>query len=238
LYNYKTTITTTGELMNLDKQMHDAAKQGDIATLETLLANGADIDGGRHETPLSMAAFHNQMETVQYLLRKGADIHSHYGHALISAAAAGNLDIVKFLLSKGADIHERNDLALANAANMGRLETVKFLLDYGADIHAGDEQALDYAASGHQRKVAMYLLSRNADIDVAIRKMAVKNNWSLASFLINQCNAVLSVETCQHLRDKHRDFYKIIMKKSIIRKYVPRAQSRKEEKPSYRQSQK
>jgi uncharacterized protein len=61
--------------------------------------------------PLQMAASHNQLEIVKYLIKKGADLN--YAHpvekttALHLAAYAGFKDVVKALADGGADINKK-----------------------------------------------------------------------------------------------------------------------------------
>ena len=47
--------------------------------------------------------------------------------SLIKAVESGNLETVKFLVEKGADVHADDDWALCWSASNGHLEVVKYL---------------------------------------------------------------------------------------------------------------
>ena len=85
------------------------ARDGDIARLEQLLAQGADANqpAGVNDWPPLMHAIHkNQRESVRVLLRHGADPNYRGAHGntpLMMAAGYGYADIVRALLDGGAD---------------------------------------------------------------------------------------------------------------------------------------
>lgn len=62
-------------------------------------------------SPLMMAAVSGQLEVVQLMVEKNADIDKqdgvHWWTALMQATYHGNIDIVKYLLSQGADVSLR-----------------------------------------------------------------------------------------------------------------------------------
>jgi hypothetical protein len=86
-----------------------AARAGDIAQLEKLLAEGANPDqrvGVNGWTPLMHAIHKGQKESVRVLVQHGADVNAktqNRGTALIEAAGYGYADIVATLLKAGAD---------------------------------------------------------------------------------------------------------------------------------------
>jgi ankyrin repeat protein len=61
---------------------------------------------------------------------------------LIDASKEGNLELVQFVISKGANIHDQDDYVLRLASSYGYLEIVKYLVENGADIHADNNFAL------------------------------------------------------------------------------------------------
>lgn len=139
--------------------IHDAAKAGDIAQLELLLAQGADINKRSSvATPLYYAINTEHAEAAKFLIEHGADVNapSTWGAPLHAAAARGMTDIVALLLDRGADPNVRwQELTpLHIAARSGWIEVVRLLLDRGADINASsrmDEPALHLAIIfGHQ----------------------------------------------------------------------------------------
>lgn len=91
--------------------MVEAAKCGDVGTVEVLIAAGVDVNSATE----------------------------HGMTALMSAAANGHLGLVSLLVERGADINaKRCDSldALALAVFFGHLHVVRELLDRGADLKA------------------------------------------------------------------------------------------------------
>ncbi len=87
----------------------DAARQGEVETVRTLLAEGADVTAT-----------------------------NHYGAtALTYAADNGNIEILRLLISKGADVNHTDTFyqwpAVTWAGFNGHSEAVKLLLEHGAD---------------------------------------------------------------------------------------------------------
>jgi hypothetical protein len=90
------------------RSLQQAAFRGDLATVDRLLAAGADpnergrgIDG----TPLIAAAAFGHVEIVKRLLAKGADVHARdrHGHtAAVVASWADHRDVIRELMVAGA----------------------------------------------------------------------------------------------------------------------------------------
>jgi ankyrin repeat protein len=85
------------------------AREGDVVTLQRLLAAGANPNvrdpGGNRWTPLLHAIHKDQPAAVDLLLRAGADPKLACGglNPLLMAVGAGNAPIVRRLLEAGAD---------------------------------------------------------------------------------------------------------------------------------------
>lgn len=66
---------------DLELQLLDAAKAGDLDTVQrivlgnTHIVNCRDLDG-RHSTPLHFAAGYNRVQVVEFLLEHGAEVHA------------------------------------------------------------------------------------------------------------------------------------------------------------------
>jgi len=117
-------------------KLHDAAKAGEIETVRSLLAQGADVHA-----------------------------KDQYGAtALHEAAAHGRKDVVELLLSKGADVNAADVKGLTplhQAASNGHAAVVKVLLDNGADPDARDMRGrtpLQAAALSNQKEAADVLI--------------------------------------------------------------------------------
>jgi ankyrin repeat protein len=94
--------------------LFDAARQGDRASVERLLADGAAVDepGRNAETPLMAAALAGEVAIAELLLAQGAEVMARNAGGftpLHAAAYAGSAEIAAMLLEKGA--------ALDDAAN-------------------------------------------------------------------------------------------------------------------------
>ena len=134
-----------------------AARTGDVAAIQSLIAHGADPGerGGVNGWPPLMHAVHkNQIASVAALLDAGADPNERAtggSTALLMAAGYGATDIVRLLLAHGADPRikdhsGRSPLAMA-ASGVGDIDkftlghcqaaTVKVLLDAAPDMKAG-----------------------------------------------------------------------------------------------------
>jgi hypothetical protein len=134
-----------------------AARDGDVAAIQTLIAHGADPGerGGVNGWPPLMHAVHkNQKAAVAALFDAGADPNERAdggSTALIMAAGYGATDIVRLLLAHGADprMKDRNGDSALSAAISGvgdidkftlghcQAATVKVLLDSAPDLRAG-----------------------------------------------------------------------------------------------------
>src|SRR5262245_20277860 len=138
--------------------LHDAVKEGDLARIEQLLAQGADINERiGPATSLHLAIQQGQAKAAELLIKRGADINatSIWGTPVYFAASAGLTDIVRLLLERGADpnVGRQAQTPLHVTARVGRTEIVRLLLDHGADTNALtelDEPPLHFAiVQGH-----------------------------------------------------------------------------------------
>lgn len=96
------------------KQMIKAAKSGDSAHVQALLAADpslAHAQDGDGSTPLHYASWKGHVAVAETLLAAGADIHAqnrngHWGTTPLHAAAHGNQRAVaELLLAHGADVN-------------------------------------------------------------------------------------------------------------------------------------
>jgi len=136
LFSIKTSLSAS-----MGSPLIDAAMEGEIAQVQTLLDGGAEIDatGTRNVTALIAAATHGKLEAVQLLVERGANVNAYadyYGTALFTAYGHIHRDVVKYLLSQGADPNiakEGGFTLLMSAALHGDAEMVKLLLERGAN---------------------------------------------------------------------------------------------------------
>ena len=113
----------------------DAARDGDLAMVKKLLAEGADVSAR----------------------------DSWGGSALMHASSWGHLGIVKELLAQGACINERsseNTTPLMCAASSGQFSVVQYLTKQGADLLLVDvegKSAADFASKQGYTAITNYL---------------------------------------------------------------------------------
>ena len=127
-----------------DRALFEAAKSGDITSIDELLNAGANIncvlrgDG----SPLIAAARKGRVAAVQVLLDRGADPNMPVpgdGSPLIMAAREGHANVVALLLDRGASVDQiapQDENALIQASGRGHLQIVQFLVKRGADVNA------------------------------------------------------------------------------------------------------
>ena len=114
-----------------------AAETGDTGAVNTLLAEGADINEKNSfgDTALMRAAASGHLETVRLLIEKGASVNAQRGDGmtpLMRAAFFGHVDVVQALADGGAEVNVRDRIgmtALDWARSRGETAVVKILTD-------------------------------------------------------------------------------------------------------------
>lgn len=132
------------DTVDLEVQLLDAAKAGDLDTVQRIVAanphtvNCRDLDG-RHSTPLHFAAGYNRVPVVEFLLEHGAEVYASDKGGLVplhNACSYGHYEVTELLVKHGANVNVA-DLwkftPLHEAAAKGKYEIVKLLLKHGAD---------------------------------------------------------------------------------------------------------
>jgi ankyrin repeat protein len=135
-------------LVNLMRELHFFRQfRVAIALLLPLLLSGATFAGAADDEDVNAdfikAAFSGNVQEVERLLGKGADVNTKRDNgmtALIGASLGGHDDVVKLLLAKGADVDAkvfffgRSNGATAYdlASQAGHQEIVKLLVRAGA----------------------------------------------------------------------------------------------------------
>lgn len=143
--------------------LHWAAKNGDRAAAELLIAAGADLSAatrlGSH-TPLHVAAAAGSSGVAEALLAAGAEIGKTTetgAQAIHYAAASGSAPTLEVLAAAGADLDavepHWGQTPLMFAAGMARADAAAALLEAGADPSV-TASVLDIAARGEADRVA------------------------------------------------------------------------------------
>jgi len=89
--------------------------------------------------PLLDAIQTNNIELLSLLLKYGADVNIGFGAPLCLAIERKNISIINLLASVGADLNIYNGRPIIRAILNGDLETIKTLLDLGVDISNGTQ---------------------------------------------------------------------------------------------------
>lgn len=125
--------------------LHEAVEKGAVRCVEMLLRHKANPNTPQvyTETPLHAAAVQGDAESMELLLKYGADVRSQFGRnrmtALHLAAENDYTKCVRLLLERGAAVDARNagqqtPLHLACLAQCA--DAVEVLLKHGADVRA------------------------------------------------------------------------------------------------------
>ncbi len=145
-----------------------AIKNGDIKSVKHFLKRDKRINKyytKKQYTLMHFAIKHRQLDIVELLTQKGADIEQHYEHKtpLMYAIALGRNDIARLLITKGADIdaeNAANKTPLFYCAKYNNMEMAEVLITQGADFHHRDRKgrtAADYAVKHQNVAVANFL---------------------------------------------------------------------------------
>jgi len=194
-----------------------AASGGDLPTLERLLRHSVNIDtrgylkGTSKEfiseptTMLEAAASHNQLEMMEYLIRKGADVNWAYDGetALLTAAYQGRVQVLSLLIENGADINCKRFRGASvlheavhnvSADNLDRkIAVVEILLSHGFDIETTDVDGHTALHCVGNLQIAEILVNKGADVnaksisgDRPLDRAAVGGDLEIATFLIQK----------------------------------------------------
>src|ERR1035437_3461976 len=189
--------------------LHDAAKAGDKAKVEELLAEGADINAKDENdySPLHSAVDAAQPEIVELLLAKGAEVNGRgVSHNEITplhlAAYRGLKAIAALLLVQGADINAKSSTGLTPlcyAVNNGRNDVAELLVAKGADVFSQDNDGatIVHAIAGSRSAAGLVysqlLFSLGASVDgrdrnerTALHVATSYGNLEIAAFLISK----------------------------------------------------
>jgi len=149
-------------------------RQSEIA--EYLIQKGADLEFGRRDSPLLLAARFGHERVVKILIDRDADISTRdYASSwtpLHWAARNGHYQIASFLISQGANVNAEDKdggTPILAAAYWGRNEIIRLLITAGADVNKRERRgnsALLNAAMTERWDTVRILISHGADVNV------------------------------------------------------------------------
>ena len=169
-----------------DTRLADQLMQGNSTAARPLIEQKAGINQAQGDgmTPLHWAAYHDDLDTANLLLKAGANPNAETRinaiTPLFMACTNGNAKMIAALLHAGANAKSakpNGTTALMIAASSGNLDAVKTLYEAGADIEATEkthgQTALMFASALNRTEVVAFLLDRHANPNAStvVKKM-------------------------------------------------------------------
>jgi ankyrin repeat protein len=172
------------EQKKLDEQLFQSAEKGDLASVQKLVKQNANIEAKDSDgaTPLMRAVAVGDAAIVKFLLDRGAhaDVRDASGATpFVEAARRGQADVVDLLIQRGVPREAMNEAIFSVIECQSMIigvsddatpyfKTAKLLLDKGAEVSARDEEGatplIEAAGFGHVA-IARILIERGADLE-------------------------------------------------------------------------
>lgn len=155
---------------------HLAAKNGDLAVVDSMLAGGQginDVDAVRGWTALHYAVHHGQKHLVELLLLRGADVNAKdflgKSHPIDVLGPRNRGDVVRVLRRQGAK--PAGGLTLHFCAETGDFEGVQRFIDADGRISSRDEKngwmPIHYAVNADDIEMVEFLICLGANVNGA-----------------------------------------------------------------------
>ena len=160
---------------SVDSRLAEAEKKMDKAAVHALLEKRIDVNAPSSDgaTALHWAAYWDDLETAQRLIREGANVNAanRYGVRPLSLACTnGSAAMIELLLKAKADpnaVLPDGETPLMSAARTGKVDAIKALLRNGADLKAKEAErgqtALMWAAAEGNVAAVETLIEFGAD---------------------------------------------------------------------------
>ncbi len=170
----KADFATTFDLTITSRHLAPRAAINEATLVEGV--NSGNLTQADKDNYFVKAAKGGLSNTVDALLKLGANVHADNDYALRWAARNGHTDVVRLLLEHGANVHADDDGALRMAAPNGHTDVAALLLKHGANVHANNNKALRLSVDYDRTDVLALLLKHGADAqadnDYALRWVA------------------------------------------------------------------
>lgn len=184
--------------------IHCACFYGSLETVKYIASTVPKcVDSAMYQglRPLHLAAMLPNVETLQYLLVQGADVHAkdEAGHAPIHyAAALGIPSSIRLLLAHGAPVDSLGASGLQPihmAAAYGKSANIKFLVQNGASVHACTPgfglQPLTIASTSGTYIIMSLLKDLGADVTAKMKNGATALHFAIRVHSVPVWNRLL-----------------------------------------------
>ena len=143
----------------LASALMSACFRGEVAVVRVLLNAGICVNNTDHETkdtPLMLAIRRNNLDLIDLLIKRKADVNAACEHGetpLLYACRFGNYCTIAMLIDAKVDVNKKNNdgqTPLMYASECGHPRIVEKLIFHGADVDETDvngKTAFDYARS-------------------------------------------------------------------------------------------
>lgn len=88
----------------------------------------------------------------------------------------GHAETVEFLLKRGANVHAGNDFCLRNAAKLKLYDIASILLAFGADAFSNNSESISVAVSEADDRLLSLLLKRVDLNNLVLRSLKIDQN--------------------------------------------------------------
>lgn len=158
-------------------------------------------------TLLHTAASNGMLDTVKFLVGKGANVNAaslDKWTPLHNAADKGQLAVADFLISNGANVNVASDswiTPLHDAALQGQVEMIELLLDKGAKLdplNLEKETPLYLAIYHDQYKAARLLIERGSSFTVRTKENKIALEYAISAGLIEVSRLLLDKGAGDH----------------------------------------
>lgn len=209
-----------------DTILHTALKTNSLPAINFLL-DKSDVDlntkNALGQTPLQITAMNGQLDNLELLISKGADVKAtdRYQNNLLHVAAKTNRsEIIKYLLDKAyIDVDEKNAFDKTPLFYSNEYHSTKALIDKGAKLAKltdGGKKLTEIAVHQKNKEFVELLLSNNPELasKVPVFHNADKKDLVFAKFLLDKGFDLNLTDNSGRsaLFDSSKDFLEFLLK--------------------------